>query len=64
MLRDAMGQELGDGTAGVALFLSTVFESLAEMTHTTIGDSIAAELEARLAGFGGFSSRELLHSCD
>ena len=41
MFKDAMGQELGNGAAELALLWSTVSESLAEITHTTKEDSPA-----------------------
>lgn len=41
MFKDAMGQELGNGTAVVALLWSTVSESLAEMIHRTTEASTA-----------------------
>ena len=41
MFKDAMGQELGNDPAELALLWSTVSESLAEITHTTKENSPA-----------------------
>lgn len=57
MFKDAMGQELGNGTAVVALLWSTVSESLAEMIHRTTEASTAGGQEDSIP-------RELLHSDD